>query len=71
MPEANVLSAETKSKLAGCPFCGGEAILLKDHAKLGLYVACTKCSACTITSRQSEAIQAWNRRTSVAAEGGS
>lgn len=53
-------------KLLPCPFCGGEAILLKDHKKFGLYVACTVCAACTITGTQPEAIAAWNRRASPA-----
>lgn len=48
--------------LLPCPFCGGEAILLKDHKKLGLYVACTECAVCTITGKRDEATAAWNRR---------
>jgi Lar family restriction alleviation protein len=48
--------------LKPCPFCGGEPILLKDHHKFGLYVACTECAACTVTAPQTEATIAWNRR---------
>lgn len=49
--------------LLPCPFCNGEAIMLKDHTKMGFYIACTDCSACTITRPvKAEATADWNRR---------
>lgn len=49
--------------LKPCPFCGGEAIMLKDHKAVGIYIACKTCSCCTTTVRTKEdAIIVWNTR---------
>lgn len=66
------------SELKPCPFCGGEAILCKDlnpdghFAHKMVYVECNSCGCSTkhyrssddrrITTRVSDAINAWNRR---------
>lgn len=51
--------------LLPCPFCGGEAILLKDHEKLGFYVACTACNVSGDTAIKTKACEAWNMRTAL------
>lgn len=48
--------------LLPCPFCGGEPIMLKDHKRLGYYVACQACFAGTATSDKAGAFDGWNRR---------
>lgn len=55
------------SDLLRCPFCGGDAILLKDHHKLGFYVACTSCNVAGQTDLKLNAIDAWNKRADLTA----
>lgn len=54
--------------LKPCPFCGGEAVILKaDQYHVfpdTYYVSCTKCTAGVgPLDTEAEAIEAWNRRT--------
>ena len=51
--------------LKPCPFCGGEAILVKDFSsfKDWTYVRCKECGASTSVSGNAyKAIELWNRR---------
>lgn len=51
-------------QLKPCPFCGGEAILIKEKIITRFYVECKKCSAMTnLFTTKEEAIEVWNRRT--------
>ena len=52
-------------KLKPCPFCGGEAILVKDFSafKDWTYVRCQGCGAATSVSGNAfKAIDSWNKR---------
>ena len=45
-----------------CPFCGGEAELIKCHDKR-YYVVCTECNCATNTeSDKNVVVEKWNRR---------
>ena len=51
--------------LKPCPFCGGEAILVKDFSsfKDWTYVRCKECGAATSVSGNAyKAIELWNKR---------
>lgn len=55
--------------LLPCPFCGGEAFMVKTK-RCGRYVACWDCNIATdeydtddIGSAYDKAVAAWNRRT--------
>lgn len=48
------------NELKPCPFCGGEAILIKGYF---CWVRCDYCGAETVAETSTtEAIAAWNRR---------
>ena len=52
-------------KLKPCPFCGGEAILVKDFSsfKDWNYVRCKECGAATSVGNTAyRAIDFWNQR---------
>lgn len=57
-------------RLRNCPFCGGEANLIKRKLKTGFYphggtfyVHCKSCMSATQPRKKvEEAIEAWNRR---------
>jgi Lar family restriction alleviation protein len=58
----------TKIKLLPCPFCGGEAIVVKTES-CGRYIGCWDCGGRTeefetdyAGSAHDKAIAAWNRR---------
>lgn len=58
---------EDCQKLRNCPFCGGEAFLLKmdDHGFILFSVVCKACHAGTNGKvQENRAIEAWNRRVS-------
>ena len=51
--------------LKPCPFCGGEAILVKDFSsfKDWTYVRCKECGAATAVSGNAfKALDLWNKR---------
>lgn len=60
-----------ETELKPCPFCGGEANLVKRKFKTGFYpsggtyyVHCKQCLITTQPRRKAEdVIEAWNRRT--------
>lgn len=51
-------------ELKNCPFCGGEAVILK-RANTCYYPKCSKCYAMIdrICTTEEEAAGLWNRRT--------
>lgn len=49
-------------KLKPCPFCGGEAELIKIYNTQWHYVQCVKCKVKTEHKTEQEAINAWNTR---------
>ena len=55
---------QTISKqLAKCPFCGGEAVLLKGKCELDNYVMCLRCFTRTkLYNTKEGSIVAWNTR---------
>lgn len=57
---------ECKNYLAPCPFCGGEAVLMKTPDESGIvtkFVRCKSCGASADFSHfENRAIQKWNRR---------
>lgn len=58
-------------KLAPCPFCGGEAYVVKHHYGMwdnkpkDFFVICLNCNAASshYSNTEEKAIEAWNRRT--------
>lgn len=52
------------AELKKCPFCGGEAHIVKlGENYLSFYVECKKCCAeSSAFSAKGHAIEAWNRR---------
>ena len=55
------------NELKPCPFCGGEAVILKADQyhvfPYSYYVSCTKCTVgLGPLDTEAEAIEAWNRR---------
>lgn len=57
------LEAE-EEKLLSCPFCGGEAEVVRGHPMSnGSWVRCKKCNVLSMLYyTKAEAIAAWNRR---------
>ena len=56
---------DNELKLKPCPFCGGEAILVKDFCsfKDWNYARCESCGAMTSVADDAyKAIEAWNMR---------
>jgi Lar family restriction alleviation protein len=52
----------SEQKLKPCPFCGGEAVLIKGYF---CWVKCDYCGAETVAETSTtEAVDAWNRRVS-------
>ena len=50
-------------KLLRCPFCGGEAELLKGQCEIDNYVMCLECRSKTkLYNTKASAIKAWNTR---------
>ena len=50
-------------KLLRCPFCGGEAGLLKGQCEIDNYVMCLECRSKTkLYNTKASAIKAWNTR---------
>ena len=50
-------------KLPRCPFCGGEAELLKGQCEIDNYVMCLECRSKTkLYNTKASAIKAWNTR---------
>ena len=53
----------SETKLLNCPFCGGEAELLKGLCELDNYVMCLECRSKTkLYNTKESAITAWNAR---------
>ena len=51
------------SELKRCPFCGGEAELLKGQCEIDNYVMCLECRSKTkLYNTKASAIKAWNTR---------
>ena len=51
------------SELKRCPFCGGEAGLLKGQCEIDNYVMCLECRSKTkLYNTKASAIKAWNTR---------
>ena len=52
------------NELKPCPFCGGEASMIKvDYVRGNTYCYCTECKAKSpYCLTREEAINAWNRR---------
>ena len=56
-------SDEKQAKLLNCPFCGGEAELMKGLCELDNYVMCLDCRGKTkFYNTKESAIKAWNTR---------
>lgn len=52
-----------ETKLLNCPFCGGEAELLKGLCELDNYVMCLECRCKTkLYNTKESAIKKWNTR---------
>jgi Lar family restriction alleviation protein len=52
------------AELKPCPFCGGEAGVMRYHHIKGAYCFCTVCKVRMPNAMtREEAIEAWNRRT--------
>jgi Lar family restriction alleviation protein len=69
MGSRTMTSPSIKEALEPCPFCGGEAILLKDHKCLGYYVTCKSCFVASATKTKSVAIELWNTRATLQPSG--
>ena len=53
----------SETKLLRCPFCGGEAELLKGQCEIDNYVMCLECRSKTkLYNTKASAIKAWNTR---------
>lgn len=60
MRQVNKMS---ETKLKSCPFCGGEAELIKGMCELDNYVTCLGCRCKTkLYNTKASAIKAWNTR---------
>jgi len=50
-------------KLLPCPFCGGEAVLVRDEPTNGwCFIECTCCASHGSMTDKKHAIEAWNTR---------
>lgn len=57
------MHADLVRRLDLCPFCEGEAVMLRDHKKIGTYIACKECHCATETMATKDgATKVWNRR---------
>ena len=57
------LDVEMEEELLSCPFCGGEAIMIKSSNNNDFAsITCRKCSVYTDTIPIKKAIEQWNRR---------
>lgn len=59
-------SQKNEKALAGCPFCGGEAEYL-NYGPEGQMIRCSDCCVIVDKDTKEQAIEAWNRRTTIAA----
>lgn len=69
--KVNCSEKPNNSKLRECPFCGGEARLIrnarrkiygKDEYRVGVVACCNVCEARMFYGSEKLAIEAWNRR---------
>lgn len=69
--EVNCSEKPNNSTLRRCPFCGGEARLIrnarrkiygKDEYRVGVVACCNVCEARMFHGSEKLAIEAWNRR---------